>query len=67
MGFWDFEPREANPSEFEASDAMPGSEEKLRALAERLRRGLPLWHAADRKDMESLAPGVGTQVCRRAG
>jgi len=56
MGLWDFEPRELDASEFEASDAMPGTQEKLHALAERLRRGAPLWHIADRDDMEAPPP-----------
>ena len=56
MGLLDFEPAEMDFSQFEASDAMPGSDEKIRTLAERIRRGVPLWHAADRSDMESPAP-----------
>ncbi len=27
--------------------ALPGSEEKIRVLAQRARRGLPLWHSLD--------------------
>ncbi len=52
-GFWDFEPMEVSFSQFEPSDAMPGTKEKLLVLAERLRCGLPLWHERDRDDMES--------------
>ena len=52
MGIWDFEPPEVAFDKFEASDAMPGTREKLTALAERVQRGLPLWHAFDRNDME---------------
>ncbi len=58
LGFWDFEPPEVEYSKFDASDAMPGTTEKLQVLAERVRRGLPLWHAADRNDMET-PPLVG--------
>lgn len=56
MGLWDFEPLELDCSQFEASDAMPGTREKLNALAERLRQGIPLWHEADRDDMEAPPP-----------
>ena len=56
MGEWDFEPPEVDFNEFEASDAMPGTREKLQALAERLRQGVPLWHTSDRNDMEALPP-----------
>jgi len=52
MGFWDFEPEEVDFSEFDPSDAMPGTKEKLRMLAERAESGLPLWHSDDRDDME---------------
>jgi hypothetical protein len=56
MGIWDFEPPEIEYSKYEASDAMPGTDEKLTILAERAKRGLPLWHAKDRDDVESPAP-----------
>ena len=53
LGLWDFEPSEVEFSQFDASDAMPGTTEKLHMLAERVRRGLPLWHVSDRNDMEA--------------
>jgi hypothetical protein len=53
LGFWDFEPVEVEFSKFSASDAMPGTTAKVQVLAERVRRGLPLWHNADRNDMET--------------
>ena len=53
QGVWDFEPAEVEFSQFDASDAMPGTAEKLRAIEERARRGLPLWHTSDRNDVES--------------
>jgi hypothetical protein len=56
LGIWDFEPREVGYAEFDAVDAMPGTSEKLTVLAERARRGLPLWHVSDRNDMESPPP-----------
>ena len=54
QGDWSFEPsegpgsvaREGGPP---ATTAMPGTAEKLDVLAERLQRGLPLWHPADRR------------------
>ena len=56
LGFWDFEPPEVEFSEFDASDAMPGTKEKLETLAQRVRNGLPLWHVEDRDDVEALSP-----------
>ena len=56
MGFWDFEPPEVEYTQFDASDAMPGTEEKLRVLCERAQNGLPLWHREDREDVEAPPP-----------
>ena len=56
MGFWDFEPPEVDFGDFDASDAMPGTKEKLQSLVERAKSGLPLWHSDDRIDMESASP-----------
>ena len=56
MGLWDFEPAALDYSQYDPVDAMPGSDEKLNQLAERLRRGMPLWHALDRNDIESPPP-----------
>jgi len=56
MGIWDFEPSEVAYHKFAASDAMPGTQAKLCTLAERVRRGLPLWHVQDRDDVESPPP-----------
>ena len=53
MGLWDFEPPEVDCGRFDPADAMPGTKEKLSVLAERVARGLPLWHDADREDVES--------------
>lgn len=33
---------------FSPTDAIPGTQEKLRVLVERIESGLPLWHPADR-------------------
>ncbi len=55
LGLWDFEPSNVDSEDFAACDAMPGTTDKLMALAERVRLGLPLWHPADRADCEGLA------------
>jgi hypothetical protein len=52
-GQWDFEPVEVACNDFDACDAMPGTDEKVEALAQRIMRGLPLWHASDRDDLET--------------
>lgn len=62
MGLWDFEPAQTPEGQFDSTDAMPGTDEKVRVLALRLRAGLPLWHPADRDDMES-PPQAGRSVC----
>ena len=56
MGLWDYEPPEVEFSQFDASDAMPGTKDKLRTLAQRVENGLPLCHELDRDDMESPTP-----------
>jgi len=56
MGVWDFEPPDVEYNQFDAADAMPGTREKLLVLAERAKRGLPLWHVSDRNDVESPPP-----------
>jgi hypothetical protein len=52
MGFWDFEPPDVATDDFDCTDAMPGTKEKLQVLAERVRGGFPLWHPEDRDDIE---------------
>ncbi|MCA9188101.1 MAG: hypothetical protein R3E01_05265 [Pirellulaceae bacterium] len=54
MGIWDFEPEKLAAVEFEATRALPGSDEKLTVLAERLRAGIPLWHPNDRRTYEDV-------------
>ena len=49
LGIWDFEPEETEERDYAKTDAMPGSDEKLSVLAERLEAGEPLWHPADRQ------------------
>ena len=48
QGIWDFEPPQAEGGKYPATQAVPGSDEKLEILAERVRQGLPLWHPSDR-------------------
>lgn len=48
QGEWNYEPAVETAGDVTATGAMPGSVEKLDVLAERLRRGLPLWHPRDR-------------------
>ena len=48
QGIWDFEPEESNEVDYESTNCLPGSNEKLRVLAERLENGEPLWHPSDR-------------------
>lgn len=51
QGDWDFEPNSQQVN-LKATAAMPGTNEKLNVLAERLRQGLPLWHPADRRSYD---------------
>jgi hypothetical protein len=55
MGIWDFEPDACKRSEFNATQALPGTAEKLTVLAKRLQLGLPLWHPDDRKTYDESA------------
>lgn len=55
LGFWDFEPAEVHPAEYDSTEALPGTRAKLDVIAERVRQGLPLWHSNDRLDCENLA------------
>ena len=48
-GDWSYEPTtEYETREFCATNAEPGSSEKLAILAKRIRAGYPLWHPEDR-------------------
>jgi hypothetical protein len=51
-GNWHFEPEEVDSSGFPPTSAIPGSDEKIAVLAERIQSGLPLWHEADRPDYD---------------
>ena len=48
-GIWDFEPTDSKQDDFEATQALPGSSEKLEVLTHRVAQPLPLWHPADRR------------------
>jgi len=48
QGDWNFEPTGEQPVNLRATAAMPGTQEKLNILADRLKQGLPLWHPSDR-------------------
>lgn len=48
----DFAPQATE--EFKPTDAPAGSRAKLEVLADRVRRGLPLWHPNDRYDYSGL-------------
>ncbi len=52
----DFVPAET--AEFVPTDAPAGSRAKIDVLAERVRKGLPLWHRDDRNDYSGLTGGV---------
>jgi hypothetical protein len=51
-GDWFFEPEEVDSGRFQATKALPGTQQKLDVLAARARAGLPLWHADDRTDYD---------------
>lgn len=52
----DFVPVETE--DFCSTDAPAGSKEKLEILAERVKRGQPLWHGDDRSDYSGLTGAV---------
>jgi hypothetical protein len=67
LGIWDFEPESVAGNRYAATEAMPGSDEKLKILAERLERGLPLWHPRDRMEYDTPdSDPVTSGVLRRS-
>ena len=52
----DFAPK--SDDQFGSTQAPAGSREKLEVLAERARRGQPLWHGKDRGDSSGLTGAV---------
>ena len=53
-GNWDFEPSRIANDGFASTEALPGSGEKLKILADRVNGGLPLWHPSDRLSFNDL-------------
>lgn len=51
-GQWDFEPETVEANEFESTHSLPGSEDKIKMLADRAKEGLPLWHPEDRRSYD---------------
>ena len=49
QGQWDYEPEQVESEQFDSTEALPGTDEKLTILADRVREGLPLWHPEDRR------------------
>ena len=58
QGMWDFEPDDFGEADYDSTVALPGTDEKLVILSERVQRGLPLWHPEDRRsyDESQLIP-----------
>lgn len=54
MGLWDYEPPKVEEAGYQPTRALPGSDEKLAILAERLKKGLPLWHSSDSRNYADL-------------
>ena len=52
QGMWDYEPDEFKETEYDSTVALPGTDEKLGVLSERLKLGLPLWHPEDRRSYD---------------
>ena len=51
-GNWKYEPERVEETQFDATAAVPGSDEKLAIIAARVEAGLPLWHGCDKIDYE---------------
>ncbi len=45
------------------TDALPGSKEKIRILAERARNGVSLWHPLDPR-LDRVRPGRPSRIAR---
>lgn len=52
QGQWNFEPESVKSSDYDSTEALPGSDEKITALATRALEGLPLWHPEDRQSFD---------------
>lgn len=51
-GHWDYEPEFRIKDDFLSTGALPGTQEKVDTLADRVRQGLPLWHPEDRRTFD---------------
>ena len=49
LGIWDYEPESRKEGAYDSTHALPGTNDKLAILADRVERGLPLWHPEDRR------------------
>lgn len=58
LGLWDYEPPKVDDGNYSSTRALPGTNEKLAVLAERLKLGLPLWHP---NDPRNYADAIGDQ------
>jgi hypothetical protein len=56
LGVWDYEPEQRDETGYEATQALPGTTEKLEVMALRVRLGLPLWHPHDRRTFDNRDP-----------
>jgi hypothetical protein len=52
----DFQPQDG--PEFVPTDAPPGTYAKLDVLIDRVRKGFPLWHPRDRRDLSGIEPSI---------
>jgi len=60
QGKWDYEPdfSSGKKERFPKTVALPGTQEKVAALAQRAQLGLPLWHPEDRRTFDDTITGM---------
>lgn len=51
-GNWDYEPPTVDKKDYDATSALPGTEEKVGLMTARALKGLPLWHPDDRSTFD---------------
>ncbi len=57
LGIWDYEPERSDANdEYVSTKALPGTDEKLTVLAQRVLDGRPLWHPDDRRTFDDSEP-----------
>lgn len=54
-GNWNYEPPTVDKKDYDATSALPGTEEKVGLMAARALNGLPLWHPDDRSTFDGNA------------